>query len=196
MRVAACSRLARSLSENLTDKSEPFASFFGTGGRPSFGFFAAFMTPPLYSKLLERFAGHPVPQKEGLRNLLHREFGIVESMAPNAAEAFLESLKEAALVNANNAITVGGGATPAAVHSNGAAEKAAEKPDAGTPHPGTQTIRVPADFVIYKCKISGGRIIEIPLPPKFATADVNRLHAFLLTQIDDLQDPNTQESKP
>jgi hypothetical protein len=147
---------------------------------------AAFRTPQLYSKLLERFAGHPVPQKEGLRNLLFREFGIVESMAAYAAEAFLDSLKDAGLVNANNSISVNGAAPPAVANGVGGDKAVIERPVVDhQPPPGMQVLKVPQDFVIYKCKISGGRIIEIPLPPKFATADVDRLHAFLLTQIDD-----------
>jgi hypothetical protein len=141
---------------------------------------AAFRTPQLYSKLLERFAGHPVPQKEGLRNLLFREFGIVESMAAYAAEAFLDSLKDAGLINANNSISVNGASAPAAANGAGADKPTIEKPAVDQqPSPGMQLLKVPQDFVIYKCKISGGRIIEIPLPPKFATSDVNRLHAFL-----------------
>lgn len=147
---------------------------------------AAFRTPALYSKLLERFAGHPVPQKEGLRNLLFREFGIVESMAAYAAEAFLDSLKDAGLINANNSISVNGAAAPAAANGAGHEKPTVEKPITDhQPPAGIQVIKVPADFIVYKCKISGGRIIEIPLPPKFTTADVDKLHAFLKTQIDD-----------
>jgi hypothetical protein len=144
---------------------------------------AAFRTPPLYAKLLERFAGHPAPQKEGLRNLLFREFGIVESMASYAAEAFLDSLKDAGLINANNSISVSGGGS--AANGSHAEGPKMEKPSVEHPPPGMQTLKVPADFVIYKCKISGGRIIEVPLPPEFTKVDATKLHAFLLTQIDD-----------
>lgn len=51
--------------------------------------------------------------------------------------------------------------------------------------PGAQSLNVPADFIIYKCKISGGRVLEIPLPPKFLSADAARLFQFLKTQVDD-----------
>lgn len=50
---------------------------------------------------------------------------------------------------------------------------------------GMQTMKVPADFIIYKCKIGGGKIIDIALPPTFRQVDVDKLHAFLKTQIDD-----------
>jgi hypothetical protein len=51
--------------------------------------------------------------------------------------------------------------------------------------PGTKQLAVPSDFIIYKAKISGGRIIDLPLPPKLNTSDVDRIHKLLLTQIDD-----------
>ena len=47
------------------------------------------------------------------------------------------------------------------------------------------SLLVPADFVIYKAKITGGKVLDIPLPPTFKKADVDKLYAFLKTQIDD-----------
>jgi ribosomal protein L12E/L44/L45/RPP1/RPP2 len=142
---------------------------------------AAFKTPELYATLLEKFAGHPQPTKDGLKNLLHRDYGIVESMAPNAAEAFLESLKEADLVNSSN-IVVGTASAPAASappkHDDGKADE--EHNDRKT-----KTITVPADFIVYRCKITNGRVIEIPLPATFSMTDVTRLYNFLKTQIDE-----------
>ncbi len=60
-----------------------------------------------------------------------------------------------------------------------------KKPESGGDGTATQTLSVPADFIIYKCKIAPGRVIEIPLPPKYLQADHERLVAFLETQIDD-----------
>lgn len=139
---------------------------------------AAFRNPELYAKLLEKFAGHPIPTKDGLRNLLHRDFRIVESMAPIAADAFLESLRTAELVTAANMIAPLGGTAPEKTTNGGASET----PE---PPPNSKALLVPADFVIYKCKITGGRIIDLPLPPDFSSSDVKRLHAFLQTQVDD-----------
>lgn len=148
---------------------------------------AAFRKPELYTSLLERFAGAPLPSKEGLRNLLYTDYKIVESMAPIAAEAFIDSVKVAGLVNANNVISAEGSGAPA--------EDSQNKPPSKNDAPGstgaagtqasTKTITVPGDFVIYKCKIGKGRVIDIPLPPKFTTSDVKKLHAFLETQVDD-----------
>lgn len=49
----------------------------------------------------------------------------------------------------------------------------------------TRRVIVPADFVLYACKLSRGRFVQIPLPLDLSIADVERIHAFLLTQVDD-----------
>ncbi len=49
----------------------------------------------------------------------------------------------------------------------------------------SQVIRVPEGFVVYRCRISRGRILEIPLPLDLSGLDVERLCAFLRTQVDD-----------
>lgn len=143
----------------------------------------AFQQPELYQKLLERFAGHPLPQKDGLRNLLCREYQIVESMAAGAAEAFIESLREADLVSPQDTVLQHGSGAPV-----GDAKGGKPKNDP-PPDPDTQVVRVPADYIVYKCKLGQGRVIEIPLPPRFSKADAGRLHAFLLTQVD--EEPDT-----
>ena len=43
------------------------------------------------------------------------------------------------------------------------------------------------ELIIYPCKITGGRHAELRLPPELSAADVRRIHAFLLTQVDDDQ---------
>lgn len=146
---------------------------------------AAFRNPELYSKLVERFAGHPAPSKEGLKNILHRDYGILESMAPNAAEAFLESLTVAELVTTSGVIDVD-------AHSR----RSAPAPDREVPPQdgradgeGEQELRVPKDYIIYRCKLTKSLVIEIPLPPRFSAADARKLHAFLLTQVDDDDNP-------
>jgi hypothetical protein len=136
-------------------------------------------TPELYARLLEQFAGHPVPSKEALKNILQRDYRIVESMAGNAADAFLDSIKVAELVSSAGAISM----DPAVLRPDEKVEKSVDV--APPPPPGTKTMTVPADFVIYKCKISGGQFLDIALPPKFRKVDVDKLHAFLQTQIDD-----------
>jgi hypothetical protein len=139
---------------------------------------AAFKRPEIYSKLLAKFAGHPVPSKDGLKNIMVREFKILESMAPIAADAFLDSLAAAELVTSANTIAPAVDGTPS--------EKPSAPPLPSSKIPeGMKSIEVPREFIIYKCKISKSRVIELPLPPEFTKADADRLHKFLLTQVDD-----------
>jgi len=95
---------------------------------------AVFKSPELYSKLLERFAGHPVPSKDVLRNILQRDFKIVESMAGNAADAFLDSLKVADLISPTGTIT--------ASTDRAAAPPVDDKKDRATPPSTAGTSRV------------------------------------------------------
>lgn len=53
------------------------------------------------------------------------------------------------------------------------------------------SIPVPADFVVYRCRITRGRILALALPVDLSRADVDRLCAFLQTQADD-DDPPTR----
>lgn len=57
------------------------------------------------------------------------------------------------------------------------------------PGPQSQLVAVPADFVVYRTKISGGRVIALPLPSDLSAEDVRRLHAVLLTFVDDPEVP-------
>ena len=144
---------------------------------------AAVRKPELYARLLERFAGHPLPSKEGLKNILHRDYKIVESMAPIAADAFLESVRTADLIGSNSTLAaIGGAVTP----TDGSAKQAPgdlakDRVDA----PASKTVMVPADFIVYRCKIRKGTVIELPLPPDLMMSDVERMYAFLKTQADD-----------
>jgi len=104
--------------------------------------FAVFRAPELYTRLLEQFAGVPAPGKDVLKRLLQRDYGIVESMAGNAADAFIESLNAAGLVNSAGIIDAG--PTPAA--ADGKASTGATAPAAAEPKPGMQAIEVPADL--------------------------------------------------
>lgn len=52
--------------------------------------------------------------------------------------------------------------------------------------PDVKNVRVPASFIVYKCKISGGRVLEIPLPYDLTQEDATRLHKFFLAMADDV----------
>lgn len=53
--------------------------------------------------------------------------------------------------------------------------------------PREQVLHVPKDFVIYKCKLSGGRLIDVLLPLRLTRADADRICALVQTQIDDVE---------
>jgi hypothetical protein len=140
---------------------------------------SAVRTPELYMKLLEQFAGTPVPSKDALKRILQRDYKIVESMAGGAADAFLDSLTVADVITSNGVISF---------DNQPRADEKAERQEETIPDmppPGMQILKVPSDYTIYRCKIAGGVILEIALPPKFRQVDVKKLHAFLLTQVDD-----------
>lgn len=47
------------------------------------------------------------------------------------------------------------------------------------------SVTVPSDYIVYRCKIRKGVVIELPLPPDLIKSDVERIYAFLKTQVDD-----------
>jgi hypothetical protein len=142
---------------------------------------AALKTPDLYAKLLEKFAGAPQPTREGLKNLLFTDYGIVESMAMMAADAFLDAIKTAEVLTPSGEIALDLGTTTSPKEKPSDGAPAAKLPVAS----GKKTLEVDDDFVIYKAKISGGRVIDVPLPKALKKADVDKLYAFLQTQVDD-----------
>lgn len=139
---------------------------------------AAFRQPDLYAKLLEKHAGHPLPSKDGLKNVLLREYGIVESMAPNAADAYLESLKTAGLVGTNNNVL----AAPGAPTPTGDKDKTPEDPPAP---PGMKNIAVPTDFIAHAFPLRRDLTVTIPLPATLTKRDVDRLQKWMGTLIFD-----------
>lgn len=137
----------------------------------------ALRTPELYVRLLAQYEGAQIPTKEGLKNVLVRDYGILESMAGSAADAFLDSIKVAELISPTNVLISSG--RPEKV------EKAETSPETAETTGKTKAILVPDDYIIYRCKIDGGRVLELALPKQFSTADAKRLYAFLQTQVDD-----------
>jgi hypothetical protein len=153
------------------------------------------LKPTLYGKLLARYKGAPKPDVTGLANLLWREHGLLQTVKEQAAEAFLSSIEFAGLVTNGivniNATTPTGAAlgnadSPAPPSIPLASDEAKPSVETKPPvSPGMQLVEVPADFIVYPCKIGKGRVIKIPLPAEFTKSEVERLYAFLLTQIDD-----------
>src|SRR5436305_2083768 len=98
---------------------------------------AAGSSAKLRSETRYPFSGHPPPSKESLKNILQRDYKIVESMATNAADAFLESLEFAGLINTAGNITPSGSAPSEKPQQEEKPRKAA--------NPDVQTIEVPSD---------------------------------------------------
>ena len=58
-------------------------------------------------------------------------------------------------------------------------------PQAAEPGPRAQILVVPADFVVHQVEISDGATITLALPPRLTRRQVERLRAFLETQVDE-----------
>lgn len=115
----------------------------------------------------------------------------IDTVRGEAADAFLESIEFVGVVRngiISSALNPTAAPTMALTVREEEPEVAIEvsptAPSASVPN-GKQVMMVPSDFIIYKCKIGGGKVIDIALPPTFRQVDVDKLHAFLKTQIDD-----------
>jgi hypothetical protein len=144
---------------------------------------AAVKSPDLYTRLLERFANCPMPSKEVLKRLLQRDFGIVESMAGGAADAFLDSVKVAELITPQGVLSINGQVTTDGAPPLGNLD--VSPPPHRENEEVTQIVRVPREFFVYKCKIGNGRVIDLPLPPHLTKSEAERIEKFLKTAIDD-----------
>jgi hypothetical protein len=150
----------------------------------------AFLTPKLYRALAQRYKGIELPDVEGLANLLELDYGLVGGVKVPAAEGFRKSAAFAGFLTADGRIEFSEEGAPSSDAAKQSATPPSVAPSTSPPNPtvekpGMQSIHVPDTFVVYRCKISQGRVIEVPLPRDFKMADVNRLCAFLKTQVDD-----------
>lgn len=144
-------------------------------------------SPTLYAQLLARYRGAPKPELQGLANVMWREYGILESVKVDAAKAFLSSIEFAGLLTPQGVIVGTSQPVAASVLEEAAPfdKEPRSKGESIQLAGGVQQVAVPSDFVIYTCKIGKGRLIKVPLPPEFTRAEVERLYAFLLTQVDE-----------
>lgn len=49
----------------------------------------------------------------------------------------------------------------------------------------SQSVKVPANYVLYQCKVGPGKFVCLPLPPELTYAEAARISRFVLTQTDD-----------
>jgi hypothetical protein len=140
---------------------------------------AAFLKPPLYGKLVERYRGAPVPAIKFLAGLLVREHKIVESVSEQAAEAFVASAKHAGFVSGN---VIG---EPRSSTVRPARETPAE-PSTGDDTaraPSAKAVPIPDGFIAHTFPLRRDLTVTIPLPVELTKRDVERLHKWMDTLI-------------
>ena len=65
----------------------------------------AFAHVPLFATIQRRFAGQPLPEEEGIKNLLERDFEIPKNQVNEAYNLMMNSAREAGLLRTTNAGT-------------------------------------------------------------------------------------------
>jgi hypothetical protein len=163
---------------------------------------AAFLTPPLYQQLVQRYGGMPLPDAKGLANVLARDFAVLQSVSTIAAQAFLESARQAGWVNGNgrlqaaNDVAAGTGAAqrPLGAHQEAAPLAPPQLPPERE-QPGQQTLKVPADFIAHTFPLRRDLTVTIPLPVSLTRRDVKRLKSWMDALIIDDEDETTSEDK-
>ncbi|MBK7581133.1 MAG: hypothetical protein IPI67_13075 [Myxococcales bacterium] len=140
----------------------------------------ALVKPPLYVRLMERYRGAPVPDAQGIANVLEREYGLLPAVKSEAAEAFLAFFRTAGVITgANTVATVAaGGETPMSPPLPPEPRtEALRQPPASD----EQTIQVPASFIAHVFQLRRDLQIMVPLPPDLTAKDVARLYKWLVT---------------
>lgn len=149
----------------------------------------ALVKPSLYVRLLDRYVGAPVPDADGVANVLVREYGIVDAVKSDAAEAFVASLRFAGAISASNVVT-----TSSSVSLSGAPpqnEVKSPTPESELPPSGFQVVQVPSDFIVHSFRIRKTNEIKIPLPPDFKKKEFEKLRKLLeLVLFDDDETPD------
>lgn len=151
----------------------------------------AFLSPQLYQKLYERYAGAAVPPTDRLANVLQREHDLLETVATPAAQAFIDSAKFAGLVSQSGHIATKQ-SIPAVAQGSGTSI-AEQKPEPQLPTqmspPPAAHQQPPAGFSSYGFQLRKDLRVDLMLPTDLTTKDVKRLHRWLETlPIDDSND--------
>lgn len=144
---------------------------------------AAFLKPQLYDKLVAHYRGAPVPQTKYLAGLLVREHKIVESVADQAAEAFIASAKFAGFVHEN----VLGDPKPGARRKEEppADSAGSQRTESGNAAQRGQAFQIPEGFIAHTFPLRRDLTVTIPLPIAITKKDVDRLHKWMDTLIID-----------
>lgn len=154
---------------------------------------AAFLSPAIYKKLFKHYEGGPRPQVKFLGNFLNRQpYGLLESVAEQAATAFLASAVYAGLLDGDMFVTLGpGDAKPA--------EQAPLPPPPPAPPPGgtTDLPLDPKGFIRHTFLIRKGQMEIILLAPRdLSSRDVKRIVKWLPTLAIDDDDDDGDDDTP
>lgn len=144
----------------------------------------AFQNPSLYQALHRRYAGAPVPPVDRLKNVLERDYNLLDTVSEIAAKAFIESARFAGRVNSHNCLIIGGGqpssAAPPTSSPAAAPEPRPDQQPQSQVAPG-RVIVVPEKFAVYGYQLRKDMRVELALPMDLTMRDVDRLHKWLQT---------------
>lgn len=102
-RISACVQYG--LLEKKTNEGYKPSGLFRKIYRPlnedeaSEALIQAFNSPNLYTKIVKRLEGHPIPMKKALANILYRDYGIADKVSEKAASVFLDNIKHLNLIS-------------------------------------------------------------------------------------------------
>jgi len=140
-------------------------------------------SPPCFGKLIAKFDGDKVPEKEVLGNILHREFGIPDSWKERVAGFFLSSVEAAGAMDGQGILRFalsrnGAMERPSLTVIDGKAAIAASQPEVTPPPPAAPTIQASPDANVHTIQ-RGDKIMRVQTPLAFDIAHWEQLNAYV-----------------
>jgi hypothetical protein len=150
----------------------------------------AFATPATFRQLIERYDGDPLPKKEILANVLHREIGVPESWKDRVASFFLNSAQNIGAINGHGILCFASSLRSNNVKSTPEAPKGTVLSPpvffgGGVPEEETHT---------YVLPLANGRKISVTAPLDVTEKEVKRISKWLEVSL--LIDEMPDETKP
>jgi hypothetical protein len=138
---------------------------------------SAFRRPRLYVELVDRYLGAPAPSVEDLASVLVRDFGLLDSVAERAAQAFLDSAQFAGVITVDGHVGSRG---------NGAQLEAPARPpqktsEGDSPSGATDATLSTDGLITHRFQLRPDIEIVVRLPSDLNQSDVVRLYKWLQT---------------
>ncbi len=130
----------------------------------------AFSRPPLYGKLTERYMGVSAPAVEDLAGVLVRDFGLLDSVAEHAAQAFLDSARFVGVITKDGRID--------SVNRLGDSSQAPREATSARTS-GAGFAPSAEGLVAHRFQLRPDVAIVVELPYDLNQSDVARLHRWL-----------------